>query len=253
MLQPNAERSVWHYSDQYGFAPFHVSHYRKYGDVQIYCHWKYGSCMQPGLSRPTWLNTPSFSLCDPNAPGGHYGRTPFHYAAQFGHLHIAKYLTDEQGCNPSCLDEHKYTPLHCAALKGHKHCKISCGREALWPNVSRFWTATLLFTYGSTRWPHRGSNLRWGTWSILYCWPKLWPKHSRSIWLYSSQLCCWMWSSAHIQSSDTQGCNPSCLDELKYNPLRSDRRWRIGMSNISKWPFVTALWSSVLLRLFLRP
>ena len=41
-------------------------------------------------------------------------------AAAFGHLHIVKYLTDEQGCNPSCLDEHmQYTPLHWAAMKGH--------------------------------------------------------------------------------------------------------------------------------------
>ena len=25
-------------------------------------------------------------------------------------------VIDEQGCNPSCLDEYKYTPLHCAAM-----------------------------------------------------------------------------------------------------------------------------------------
>ena len=29
--------------------------------------------------------------CDPNIPG-QYGRTPLHYAAAFGHLHIVKYL-----------------------------------------------------------------------------------------------------------------------------------------------------------------
>ena len=25
-------------------------------------------------------------------------------------------VIDEQGCNPSCLNEYKYTPLHCAAM-----------------------------------------------------------------------------------------------------------------------------------------
>ena len=41
------------------------------------------------------------------------------YLTQSGHFHIVKYLIDEQGCNPSCLDEYKYTPLHCAAMSGH--------------------------------------------------------------------------------------------------------------------------------------
>ena len=41
------------------------------------------------------------------------------YLAQSGHFHIVKYLIDEQGCNPSCLDENKYTPLHHAAMTGH--------------------------------------------------------------------------------------------------------------------------------------
>ena len=51
-----------------------------------------------------------------------------------GHLHIVKYLIDEQGCDPlsQCLDRDKSTPLHCAARNGHldivrfltleKHC-----------------------------------------------------------------------------------------------------------------------------------
>ena len=60
-----------------------------------------------------------FVSCDPNIPGGQYGRTPLHYAAEFGHLHIVKCLIDELGCNPSCLDEDRRTPLHCAAMKGH--------------------------------------------------------------------------------------------------------------------------------------
>ena len=41
------------------------------------------------------------------------------YLTQSGHFHIVKYLTDEQGCNPSCLDEYKYAPLHHAAMSGH--------------------------------------------------------------------------------------------------------------------------------------
>ena len=74
--------------------------------------------------------------CDPNSPHGQYGRTPLHCAAEFGHLSIVKYLIDEQGFNPSCLDENKLTPLHCAAMRGHveivkfliveKHCDPMC-------------------------------------------------------------------------------------------------------------------------------
>ena len=74
-----------------------------------------------------------------------YGNTPLHrayvggllhYAAAFGHLHIVKYLTDKQGCNPSCLDENKCIQLHYAAINGHmdivkfftvrKHCDPMC-------------------------------------------------------------------------------------------------------------------------------
>ena len=41
-------------------------------------------------------------------------------AAEFGHLHIVKYLTDEQGCNPSCFDDTSST-LHFIVLpvRGH--------------------------------------------------------------------------------------------------------------------------------------
>ena len=56
----------------------------------------------------------------------------FHYAAETGQLHIVKYLIDEQGCDPSCLDRNKEIPLHRAASNGHldivkfltleKHC-----------------------------------------------------------------------------------------------------------------------------------
>ena len=36
-----------------------------------------------------------------------------------GVICTVKYLTDEQGCNPSCLDDLKYTPFYCAAMMGH--------------------------------------------------------------------------------------------------------------------------------------
>ena len=41
--------------------------------------------------------------CSPDIPG-QSGRTPLHYAAQEGYLHVMKYLIDEQGCDPSCLN-----------------------------------------------------------------------------------------------------------------------------------------------------
>ena len=44
---------------------------------------------------------------------------PPSYAVHSGHLHIAKCLINKQGCNPSCLDENRLTPLHCAAMKRH--------------------------------------------------------------------------------------------------------------------------------------
>ena len=75
--------------------------------------------------------------CDPYIPGQCRG-TLLHCAAQFGYLHIVKYLTNEQEFNPSCLDENivkyltdkqacnslhfdnlKYTPFHFAAMNGH--------------------------------------------------------------------------------------------------------------------------------------
>jgi len=36
-------------------------------------------------------------------------------------LHIMKYLIDEQGCDPSCLDTDQETTLHHAACKGYLH------------------------------------------------------------------------------------------------------------------------------------
>ena len=56
--------------------------------------------------------------CSPNISGEH-GRHLLHYAAEQGHLHIVKYLIDEQRCDPSCLDRYEQTPLHRAAHNGH--------------------------------------------------------------------------------------------------------------------------------------
>ena len=73
--------------------------------------------------------------CDPDLPGQHgrtlfhmaaefghlhivkyliveHGRNPLHTAATFGHLNIVKYLTNKQDSNPPRFDDNKYTPLH---------------------------------------------------------------------------------------------------------------------------------------------
>ena len=49
---------------------------------------------------------------------------------------LLRKVIDEQGYNPSCLDEYKYTPLHCASMSGsmnvlkfltvEKHCDPMC-------------------------------------------------------------------------------------------------------------------------------
>ena len=72
-------------------------------------------------------------------------------------INTVKYLTDKQGCNPSCLDELKYTPFHCAAMKGHidivkfltmeKRCDPMCRNS----DQNTF--------HGSTRWSHGGSKV----------------------------------------------------------------------------------------------
>ena len=56
--------------------------------------------------------------CSPSVPG-QYGGTPLHYAAGRGHLHIVKFLIDEERCDPSHLERDKTTPLSHAAAKGH--------------------------------------------------------------------------------------------------------------------------------------
>ena len=42
--------------------------------------------------------------CDPGIPGEN-GRTLLHIAAEFGHLHMVKYLINKQGFDLSCLDK----------------------------------------------------------------------------------------------------------------------------------------------------
>ena len=63
-------------------------------------------------------------------------------------------VIDEQGCNPSCLNEYKYTPLHCAAMSRsmnvvkfltvEKRCDPMC-RDLANTNNST--------SQGSTKWP----------------------------------------------------------------------------------------------------
>ena len=45
--------------------------------------------------------------------------TPLHCAAMKGQIDIVKYLTVEKHCNPLCRDISQNTPLHKAAQKGH--------------------------------------------------------------------------------------------------------------------------------------
>merc|ERR1712079_684187 len=46
------------------------------------------------------------------------GRTPLHYAAEFGKLDVVKAITEViEDKNPG--DSHNYTPLHIAAYSGH--------------------------------------------------------------------------------------------------------------------------------------
>jgi len=56
---------------------------------------------------------------DPNL-GTPDGFTPLHYAANFGHLGITKFLI-EQGVDPTAANKSGWTPLHCAAFFGHNN------------------------------------------------------------------------------------------------------------------------------------
>lgn len=56
--------------------------------------------------------------CDPSCLDTDQ-ETPLHHAACEGHLHVIKYLIDEQRCYSSSLNRDKETPLHLAAYSGH--------------------------------------------------------------------------------------------------------------------------------------
>ena len=61
-----------------------------------------------------------------------FSGTPLHYAAEFGHLHITKYLTDDQGCNPSCLDDLRIYSTSPGCHGGTRgHCEVSYHGEAM--------------------------------------------------------------------------------------------------------------------------
>lgn len=55
--------------------------------------------------------------CDPDLPGEHKC-TPLHMAANKGHLPIVKFLLEEGNSNPLSLDEDGNTPLHHASMEG---------------------------------------------------------------------------------------------------------------------------------------
>ena len=77
------------------------------------------------------LEIVQFIISIQNFDLGQYGRILLCIAAEVGHLHMVKYLTHELGCNPSCLDEDKYSP-HCAVTGGtHRHCQVPHSGETL--------------------------------------------------------------------------------------------------------------------------
>ena len=58
--------------------------------------------------------------CDP-ACKNNDGKTPLHSACRDGHLDTAKYLVEEQQCDPACKNNYGATPLHLACLYGHSN------------------------------------------------------------------------------------------------------------------------------------
>ena len=44
--------------------------------------------------------------------------TPLHWASQYGHLDIVRYLVEERNCDVMCRNKYENTPLHLAALGG---------------------------------------------------------------------------------------------------------------------------------------
>ena len=56
--------------------------------------------------------------CDPYCKDSE-GDTPLHYAADKGHLEVAKYLVKDRRCDPMDKNNGKSTPLHLACKNGH--------------------------------------------------------------------------------------------------------------------------------------
>ena len=52
--------------------------------------------------------------CDPKCVGEN-GWTPLHRSAVGGHLKVVRYLIEQQHCDPKCVDEDGWTPLHYSA------------------------------------------------------------------------------------------------------------------------------------------
>ena len=65
--------------------------------------------------RTSGLNCDSNKIIIPSS----IKRFPLHYAAEFGHVHIVKFLIENQGCNSLCTDSNGATPLLLASMNGH--------------------------------------------------------------------------------------------------------------------------------------
>ena len=89
-----------------------ISYLRQTLQSDVYkLFWYHHSCPCGSVLWPVFIADQN---CSPNIPDKH-SHTPLYFAALGGHLCIMKYLIDEQGCDPSCLDQ---SPLHCAAHNG---------------------------------------------------------------------------------------------------------------------------------------
>ena len=56
---------------------------------------------------------------DPKGSVDRIGRTPLHKSCGSGHLPVARYLVEEQRCDPMCQDWDGRTPLHISCERGH--------------------------------------------------------------------------------------------------------------------------------------
>ena len=57
--------------------------------------------------------------CDPSTTRDNCDRTPLHYACWNNQLSLTQYLISEAHCDPSCQDKYGDTPLHNACIKGY--------------------------------------------------------------------------------------------------------------------------------------